>query len=110
MGNIICIKDKFLDFKDIKEIKFTRVGENTYSISIQSDIEMNNKILENSLFESQLCTLDPTIELQLSTEYTNAWLGEKFMNSKCFNIPLNIKLLLDTKEQNFFTITTKSND
>lgn len=103
---LIGIKDKFLDFKDIKEIKFTRVGENTYSISIQSDIEMNNKTLKNGLFESQLCTLEPTIELYLQNEYTTAWIDENPISGRCFSIPLNIKLLLDTKEQNFFTITT----
>lgn len=110
MEHMIGIKDKFLDFRDIKEIKFTRVGDNTYSISIQSDIEMDNKTLKDSIFESRLCTLDSALTLYFQNEYTNAWFGKNPISSKCFSIPLDIKILLDTKEQKFFTITTKSNE
>jgi hypothetical protein len=104
---VFQISNKFLEFNNIEEIKFTRVGEDVFTISIKSDITMNDKDLEDCTFKSELCKLDSSIELRLGTEQTYVNTGYNVVSSQCFNIPLNVNLLLNKDLQNFFTLYTK---
>jgi len=92
-----------LKFGNIEEIKLTRVGENTFSISIKSDIAKDSNILNDGIFEADLCTIDSAIELKCEREFKNCdtgWYGGIF---DTYSIPMNIKLLVD-KNLNMFTI------
>jgi hypothetical protein len=101
--------DTFLEFNNIEEIKFTKVGNNVFSISIKSDIRKDEIDFKNTVFEAQLCKLDPTLELKLGREYTDVETGNGFITkSETFNIPINIQLLLNNELRYFFTVKTKN--
>lgn len=97
--------DTYLKFKNIEEIKFTKVRDSVFSISIKSDIEKDDLNFKDTVFESNLCKIDSTLELKCGKEYTDIFIGNKnIIKAECFSIPVNIQLLLDA-DKNIFTIT-----
>lgn len=103
------MKHKLLDFENIKEIKFTRVSGDLFSISIESDISSESKCLENSLFEAKVCKIGSNSNLSFTMEdvYTNFMVGNEFLTSKYYEIILPIKLLVDINAKEIATITQK---
>lgn len=94
-----------MTFENIEEIKFTIIGEDTFSISIKSDIEFNKEMLKDMVFEAKLCKLDPTFELNCNREYTYVTTPNGcVINSEYYNIPINIQLLLNQELNQFFSI------
>jgi hypothetical protein len=94
----------FCKFKDIKEIKFTKVKDSIFKITIESDIEINDRNLDDSEFVAQLCKIDPTLELKMSTEYTYIPFDGQMVACQCFNIPINVQLLCNKQLNKFFDI------
>lgn len=94
-----------LKFKNIEEIKFTKVGENTYSISIKSDILNQDKHIKNTMFESNLCVIDSSLTLTCHDEYSCYNIGGIEGMGKSYSIPMNIQLLVDKKSNDIFRIT-----
>lgn len=102
----MLFNNKFLDFENIKEINFKKVSENTYSITIKSDIKMNGKEIKDTIFIADYCQLDSSISLNLGRYFTNVELPNgNIVNSEYYDIPLNIKLLLNKELKEFFSIT-----
>ena len=90
---------------NIKEIKFINVGDNTFSISIESDVNFNGKQLKETTFEAQLCKINSTLELKCNKEYSYVRTPSgQVVESEYYNIPLNIKLLLNRELNEFFSI------
>ena len=93
---MINIINTLLEFKNITEIKFTKVKDNKFSLSIMSDIIGGNQELKDCVFESQLCTIDSMLQLNVEEDdsYRDCW--SKFiqpLRNKTCTIPLNITLL-----------------
>ena len=100
------MKTTMLTLENIEEIKFTKVGNNTFSLTIKSDIDLNKKKLKNTVFEAQLCKIDSRLELKMEKEYTDVQIyNDYFVRSEYFNIPINIRLLLNKELNQFFSIT-----
>lgn len=93
-----------LKFKNIEEIVFKKVAEDTFSITIKSDIEKDNKDLKDTVFEAGFCKLNSKIELNLSRQFTNIYTDFGVINSEYYNIPLDIQLLLNQKLNEIFRI------
>ena len=96
---------KILEFSNVEEIKFTKVGKNTFSISIKSDIVDKDKSLKNTTFEANLCTIDSNLVISCNDEYSYYNIGEREGMSKSYSIPMDIHLLVDRKTNNLYTIT-----
>ena len=97
--------DQTMTFKNIEEIKFTRVAEDTFSISIKSDARFNKEELKDTVFEATLCKLDSEIVLRCGREYTYIRADSGLVyESEYYDIPLNIKLLLNRELNNTFSI------
>ena len=95
--------ETFFSFKNIQEIKFTKVEDNLFSISIQSDIQQQDTMYDNTLFTSQLCKIDPTLELRLNREYADVNLGGKTTTVETYSIPMNVDLLFN-QDGTIFTV------
>ncbi len=97
--------DNFLTFNNIEEIKFTKIHDNVFSISIKSDIELNGKDIKDTVFKAQLCKIDPTLELKFGREYTDVSIGNEYIiKSESLSIPINVQLLFDRELNEFFSI------
>lgn len=97
-----------LKFENIEEIKFTRVGENTYAISIKSDIRKDEDVLRNGIFESDLCVIDSPVELSCEKQFAFYDVGFNKGISEIYSIPMVIKLLAG-KDLKRFTIKENNN-
>ncbi len=94
------MEEIFAEFENVEEIKFTRVGKDIFSVSINS---------KKSKFEATYCKINPTLELKLCKQYSDIELGDgALLKSESFSIPINIEILLDNKIQQLFKIETKS--
>jgi hypothetical protein len=98
--------DTFMKFLNIEEIKFIKVRDNIFSVSIKSDIEKDNINLKDTVFESQLCKIDSTLELKFGREYTDVSINDDFIiKSETYSIPIEIKLLLNKELNEIFRIS-----
>ena len=98
--------DSLLSFENIQEIKFTKVGNNIFSINIKSDINSNGEQLKDTVFEAKLCKIDSTLKLKCEKEYVDVQIHSDFtIKSESFSIPINIQLLLNQELNQFFNIT-----
>lgn len=104
---MITLMSKFLKFENIEEIKFTKVKENVFSISIKSDIECGGEKVENNTFEAGYCKINPTLELILQNETIDVFVNDGSIRSQSFNIPMNVQLLLNPNLKEFFTCKIK---
>jgi len=95
--------ETFFSFENIQEIKFTKVEGNIFSISIQSDIQQQDIIYDNTLFTSQLCKIDSTLELRLDREYTDINLGREITTAETYSIPMKVVLLFN-QDGTIFTV------
>ena len=91
-------------FKNIEEIKFTKVGEDTYSISIKSDLESEKMKLNNAIFESSLCKIDSSLSLNLYNNYELYDNGGDRGRGRILSIPIEVKLLPDYESKKLYTI------
>ena len=93
-----------LNFTNIEEIKFTKIKDDLFSVTIKSDITTNSseENIDNCIFKAGVCKLDSTLSLTVQDEYLYTGLGAKIgQYTKCYEIPMKIKLLLDTKPSEF---------
>jgi len=97
-----------MQFENIKEIKFTRVGENTFAVSIKSDLRKDNNFLSNAIFESELCVIDSPIRLSCEREFVGYDINCLRGVSETYTIPMTVKLLLD-KNLKMYTIKPDNN-
>lgn len=85
---------------------YNKVADNTYSITIKSDINMDGKEIKDTNFVADYCKLDSSLTLRVSREYTHIETPTgSIINSEYFDIPLNIRLLLNPEVREFFSIT-----
>jgi|688.fasta_scaffold168898_1 hypothetical protein len=100
--------DTFIEFINIDEIRFTRLKNNIFSITIKSDVNKDDLCHKNSLFTAELCQINSTLDLKIEQEYIDVNIHDNyFLKSEIVSIPLNIQVLMDKKLNKFFTIETK---
>ena len=95
--------DTLFTFNNIQEIKFTKVTDDIYSLSIKSDLNSHDITHKNILFNGHLCKLSPYLELKLDREYIHLDLNRRIQTTEALSIPLNIELLY-SKTGEAFTI------
>jgi len=97
--------ETLLEFKNIEEIKFTRIKNNIFAITINSDIDWNDNYFKGAIFEAKYCKIDSTLEIKMNKEYTNVQIdNDLIVKSETLSIPINIQLLLNRALNNIFTI------
>lgn len=97
--------NKFLQFHNIQEITFTRVKDDIFTMKVESDVLMNDKALENCIVEAELCVIDPILNMNMRNEEYTYNDGVFCTKSQTFEIPLNIRLLMNKELKEYFTIT-----
>lgn len=103
------MKNLLFDFKNIKEVKFTRVSDELFSMTIEADIQSKDSAIEDSIFETKLCKIgsDSCLSLTMEDVYTNFMCGNDCVVSKCYEIIMPIKLLVDLNTNEIATIIKK---
>lgn len=87
------IEENVLIFRNINEIKFTKIYGNTYSVTINSDIAKDGKEFKNIISDIPICNIDSTLELTLSKNYEDFYLSKyNIIRDESYNIPINIRL------------------
>ena len=97
-----------MKFINVEEIKFTKVRDNIYSISIKSDIESKSVITKDTIFESSLCRIDSNIELENRIDYYDISANGHRVEKETYSIPFKINLLSKRETEEIFTIKTNS--
>ena len=111
---MINIINTLLSFNNITEIKFTKVKDNKFSLSIMADAIGDNQELKNCVFESQLCTIDSILQLNIKEDDSHPDYWSNFiqpLRKKTCTIPLNITLLSNNEhEHKICTIKPQKNE
>ena len=101
---------QLINFTNIKEIKFTKIGKNTYSISINSDMINEGGIVQNTVCKLEKCTIDSMLSIKTTIEHSEYDINGRLGMCESYSIPMNINLLINPETENIFTITKEDNN